>query len=99
MTSEETGAGTRAATILLWTAFTARCHHPMQRCSRRAIAVELPSLDFLLLVPMARISKGPQKSNVQKQLNFIDNFAVTARAHQLKFGADFRHLNPASDSR
>ena len=44
------------------------------------------------------VSKGPQKSNVEKQLNFIDNFSVTARAHQLKFGADFRHLNPASDS-
>ena len=44
------------------------------------------------------IMKGPQKSNAQKQLNFIDNFSVTARAHQLKFGGDFRHLNPASDS-
>jgi Carboxypeptidase regulatory-like domain/TonB dependent receptor len=44
------------------------------------------------------IEKGREVGNVQKQLNFIDNFSVTARAHQLKFGADFRHLNPATDN-
>ena len=55
---------------------------------------------FLFFPPgsTGRITKGPQKSNAQKQLNIIDNFSVTAGAHQLKFGADFRHLNPASDT-
>ena len=55
---------------------------------------------FLFFPPGSdgEITKGPQKSNAQKQLNFIDNFAVTARTHQLKFGADFRHLNPANDT-
>ena len=44
------------------------------------------------------VTKGPQEANVQKQLNFLDNFSITSGAHQLKFGADFRHLNPASNS-
>jgi hypothetical protein len=43
------------------------------------------------------VRSGPQFANVQKQLNFIDNFSLTARAHQIKFGADFRHLNPATN--
>ena len=47
---------------------------------------------------MARSAKARRSRNAQKQLNFIDNFSVTARAHQLKFGADYRHLNPASDT-
>ena len=58
---------------------------------------ETASSYFSLLVPMAGSPNGPQEANAQKQLNFIDNFSVTARAHQLKFGADFRHLNPASN--
>ena len=44
------------------------------------------------------VRSGPQEANAQRQLNFIDNFAVTARAHQLKFGADFRHLNPTTNT-
>jgi hypothetical protein len=44
------------------------------------------------------VRSGPQEANVQKQLNFIDNFSLTARAHQIKFGADFRHLNPYSNT-
>ena len=41
------------------------------------------------------IGSGPQEANVQQQLNFIDDFSVAAGEHQVKFGADFRHLNPA----
>ena len=44
------------------------------------------------------IGSGPQEANVQQQLNFIDNFSMTTGEHQLKFGADFRHLNPASNN-
>ena len=58
---------------------------------------------FLFVPPLpidtnAEVRSGPQEANAQKQLNFIDNFSLTARAHQLKFGADFRHLNPATNS-
>ncbi len=50
---------------------------------------------FLPALPIdtdAEVRNGPLYANAQKQLNFIDNFSLTARAHQLKFGADFRHL-------
>jgi hypothetical protein len=55
---------------------------------------------FVFVVPGTdgEVRSGPQEANVQKQLTFIDNFSMTARAHQLKFGADYRHLNPASDT-
>jgi hypothetical protein len=55
---------------------------------------------FLFLPPGTdgEIRSGLQEANVQKQLNFTDNFSITAGAHQLKFGADFRHLNPASNT-
>jgi hypothetical protein len=57
---------------------------------------------FLFLPPLpldtdAGVRNGPLDANVQKQLNFIDNFSLTAGAHQLKFGADFRHLNPVTN--
>ena len=58
---------------------------------------------FLFVPPLpidtdAEVRSGPQEANAQKQLNFLDNFSLTARAHQLKFGADFRHLNPATNT-
>ena len=46
----------------------------------------------------AEVRSGPLYANVQKQLNFLDNFSLTARAHQVKFGADFRHLNPSTNT-
>src|SRR5580704_9215775 len=57
---------------------------------------------FVFLPPLpldtdAEVRSGPLYANVQKQLNFINNFSLTARAHQLKFGADFRHLNPVTN--
>ena len=58
---------------------------------------------FVFIPPLpidtdAEVRSGPLYANVQKQLNFLDNFSLTARAHQLKFGADFRHLNPSSNT-
>jgi hypothetical protein len=58
---------------------------------------------FVFLPPLpidtdAEVRNGPLYVNVQRQLNFLDNFSLTARAHQLKFGADFRHLNPATNT-
>jgi hypothetical protein len=57
--------------------------------------------EFVFLPPIdtdAEVRNGPLNVNVQKQLNFIDNFSLTVRAHQLKFGADFRHLDPSTDT-
>jgi Carboxypeptidase regulatory-like domain/TonB dependent receptor len=58
------------------------------------------SSQFLFLPPGLEneVRSGAMDANVQKQLNFIDNFSLTARAHQIKFGADFRHLSPATNS-
>src|SRR6202044_2314079 len=58
---------------------------------------------FVFIPPLpidtnAEVRSGPLYVNVQKQLNFLDNFSLTARAHQLKFGADFRHLTPATNT-
>ena len=55
---------------------------------------------FLFLPPgtSGEVRSGRQEANVQKQLNFIDSFSVTVGAHQLKLGADFRHLNPATNT-
>ena len=48
--------------------------------------------EFLFIPPLpldtdAEVRNGPLDANVEKQFNFIDNFSLTARAHQLKFGA------------
>jgi hypothetical protein len=42
------------------------------------------------------VRQGTDFANVQRQVNFVDTFDWTARAHQLKFGIDYRHLNPTS---
>jgi hypothetical protein len=43
---------------------------------------------------MGIISAGPLYSNLQEQLNFLDTFSWAVGAHQLKFGLDYRQLNP-----
>lgn len=40
--------------------------------------------------------EGIFTANVQRQLNFIDNFSLTEGTHQLKFGVDWRRLTPTS---
>jgi len=42
------------------------------------------------------VIEGTLYANIQRQLNFVDTFAWTAGLHQLKFGIDYRHLNPSS---
>jgi len=37
----------------------------------------------------------PNQVNVQRQLNFVDTFAWAVGAHLLKFGIDYRRLNPS----
>ncbi|MBV9501553.1 MAG: TonB-dependent receptor [Acidobacteriaceae bacterium] len=40
-----------------------------------------------------QVGFGNFAANVQKQWNLVDTFSLTAVAHQLKFGLDFRRLN------
>lgn len=42
------------------------------------------------------VREGIFTANVQRQLNFVDNFSLTEGTHQLKFGFDWRHLTPTS---
>ncbi len=39
---------------------------------------------------------GPLAQNYQRQLNLVDNIAVAAGSHSLRFGADYRRLSPIS---
>jgi hypothetical protein len=55
------------------------------------------------LVSLASIGAGDMDvragtiySNVQRQLNFVDTFSWAVGAHQIKFGIDFRRLNPTA---
>jgi hypothetical protein len=43
---------------------------------------------------IAGVSEGTLYNNVQRQLNFVDTFSSVVGAHQLKFGIDYRRLNP-----
>jgi hypothetical protein len=39
---------------------------------------------------------GRVSANIQRQLNFVDNFSVVVKKHALKFGVDYRRLTPLS---
>jgi 20S proteasome alpha/beta subunit len=43
---------------------------------------------------IAGVCEGTLYNNVQRQLNFVDTFSSVVGAHQLKFGIDYRRLNP-----
>jgi hypothetical protein len=43
---------------------------------------------------IAGVFDGTLYANVQRQLNFVDTFSWVAGVHQLKFGIDYRSLNP-----
>src|SRR5580698_7496636 len=43
---------------------------------------------------IAGVTEGNLYNNIQRQLNFVDTFSWVAGAHQLKFGFDYRRLNP-----
>jgi hypothetical protein len=40
------------------------------------------------------VTEGTLYDNVQRQLNFVDTFSSVIGVHQLKFGIDYRRLNP-----
>jgi hypothetical protein len=63
----------------------------------------LPSGSYGLFLPgdVNSLSLGPYARNKTKQINFVDDMALTLGPHQLKFGADYRaiflNLDPARD--
>jgi hypothetical protein len=52
----------------------------------------------LVFFPFAfmEVREGTNYSNIQRQLNFVDTFSWAIGVHQLKFGLDYRRLNPTS---
>jgi len=42
------------------------------------------------------VGAGTVYSNVQRQLNFVDTFSWAVGVHQVKFGVDYRRLNPTA---
>ncbi len=42
------------------------------------------------------VREGTGYSNVQRQLNFVDTFSWAVGLHQIKFGIDYRRLNPTA---
>ena len=52
---------------------------------------------FGLFIPGAgQFNQGKQSTDEQRQINLVDNLAVTTGSHQLKFGVDYRWLAPIS---
>jgi Carboxypeptidase regulatory-like domain/TonB dependent receptor len=51
---------------------------------------------FVFIVGSSFVSSGLQEGNVQRQINVVETFSMTAGKHQLKFGFDFRRLSPTS---
>lgn len=43
---------------------------------------------------LASFVLGNGITNVQRQINFVDNLSLVTGAHQLKFGVDYRRLSP-----
>jgi len=41
---------------------------------------------------------GSRDTNTQRQWNFVDTLSRTVGAHQLKFGVDFRRVNPSTNT-
>jgi len=50
----------------------------------------------LIVFGMANFIQGKNATNEQRQVNFVDTLSLTARAHQTKFGVDYRWLAPFS---
>jgi hypothetical protein len=42
------------------------------------------------------VRAGTDAANVERQLNFVDTFTWAVAAHELKFGIDYRRLNPTT---
>lgn len=54
-----------------------------------AVSVEVDELGNPLV-------NGTRSRNIQQQINLIDTFSMTARVHLLKFGVDYRRMQPTN---
>lgn len=52
------------------------------------------ALEFLEIVSGVNFTTGPVAQNVQRQINLVDNFSLIEGTHKLKFGLDYRRINP-----
>jgi len=73
---------------------------PLQKTAIFPAGINTNTADFLFGIVSgqnALLETGKLVSNGQRQLNVVDNFSWQARAHLLKFGFDYRRLNPTFD--
>ncbi|MBA2524940.1 MAG: TonB-dependent receptor [Pyrinomonadaceae bacterium] len=73
------GGGVRPADSVLFPSFTSSSE---------------AGLNFTLFDGNASYILGAFLSNLQRQLNFIDNVSLVTGAHQIKFGIDYRRVFP-----
>ena len=50
-------------------------------------------------ISSANLTQGKVIGTKQRQINIVDNFTAIAGNHELKFGVDYRRMNPKIDSR
>ncbi|HKZ79486.1 MAG TPA: carboxypeptidase regulatory-like domain-containing protein [Pyrinomonadaceae bacterium] len=53
---------------------------------------------FFLVTGVSSFNLGKGDSNIQRQLNLVNNLSLTTSAHQFKFGIDYRRLSPTFTS-
>jgi hypothetical protein len=51
---------------------------------------------FAMGFAAGEVREGTLTNNMQRQLNLLDSFSITAGVHQLKFGVDFRRMEPTN---
>jgi len=59
--------------------------------------VDPENAQFTLRMFFAAWTNGPLATNFQRQLNIVDNVAMVAGPHSMRFGGDYRRLFPISD--
>jgi len=63
-----------------------------------SFTVQNSSVQFYLVgVGAGFLFDGKEAHNLQRQFNLVDNLSLQRGSHSLKFGADYRRLNPLSD--
>ena len=69
-------------------------HTDMSYLEAPPIASALYALEIPPVGGNTSFSTGKDATNFQRQVNLIDNVAISAGSHQLKFGVDYRRLTP-----
>ena len=68
---------------------------------RAVTAVSLQTVpgNFSAGLSAANLTQGKTLGQQQRQFNIVENLTYIAGRHELKFGADYRHLRPLQDTR